>query len=384
MTDHIAKKIAEQPPAKRWTLHADHCRCADCIDGENRVQTTAPEEASRDTLALVNAAFQEVAFAFPEAYKLAKVQAADKAVFDALAADPAPTSVPSAPAAPGGAIDAGEQEGNPGDEAVEIIGNLIDGIEKHGMYSKESTLMSLTQAYYSLRPQNPPLASSPSSAPAESGWQPIETAPKDGSLVLIGYDGGSNPYATNAYVHSPYVKPKRFHKHFGWLVEPLVEPTHWMPLPAAPQAVQAGAAEARGIYVASRASIPERPMMWQGLRLKGWPIVSTWIDEAEEGETEDFGELWQRIRDEIASSAGVLLYAEGDDFPLKGALIECGIALGMGKPVATVLPYIAHDKRRMKVIGSWVAHPNVRNFELLEQAKEWLLSPTKDNMKGGV
>lgn len=131
---------------------------------------------------------------------------------------------------------------------------------------------------------------------------------------------------------------------------------------------------AHGIYVASRASIPERPMMWQGLRLKGWPIVSTWIDEAGEGETGDFTELWQRIHDEIASSVGVLLYAEVGDFPLKGALIECGIALGMGKPVAVVLPSVRLEPRSMKPIGSWAAHPNVQSFDDLATAKDWLLA----------
>ena len=148
----------------------------------------------------------------------------------------------------------------------------------------------------------------------------------------------------------------------------LATPSTPEPAPAASEGV------ARGIYVASRASVPERPAMWRGLRLKGWPIISTWIDEAGEGETESYAELWQRIHDEIAASDGVLLYAEVDDFPLKGALIECGIALGMGKPVAFVLPDVALAARSMKPIGSWAAHPNVRRFNSLADAKDWLLA----------
>lgn len=66
-----------------------------------------------------------------------------------------------------------------------------------------------------------------------------------------------------------------------------------------------------GIYVASRV---HRAPMWQKLRTGGFSITSTWIDEAGEGETEDFGELWERISDKL------VLYAETDDFPLKGAL----------------------------------------------------------------
>ena len=42
-----------------------------------------------------------------------------------------------------------------------------------------------------------------------------------------------------------------------------------------------------GIYVASRVS---RAEMWRGYRDEGGvPIVSTWIDEAGDGETDDFG-----------------------------------------------------------------------------------------------
>ncbi|QOJ19521.1 MAG: hypothetical protein HRU77_01695 [Gammaproteobacteria bacterium] len=92
------------------------------------------------------------------------------------------------------------------------------------------------------------------------------------------------------------------------------------------------------IYVASRASIPERPAMWRALRAQGLRISSSWIDEAEEGQTDDFADLWHRIESEIRSSNGLILYAEKNDFPLKGALIEAGMAIGMGKPVAVVLP----------------------------------------------
>lgn len=41
------------------------------------------------------------------------------------------------------------------EDGAEIIGNLIASIESHGMYSKESTLGFLTQAFYCLRQENP-------------------------------------------------------------------------------------------------------------------------------------------------------------------------------------------------------------------------------------
>lgn len=103
------------------------------------------------------------------------------------------------------------------------------------------------------------LASSPSSAPAESGWQPIETAPK-GCNVLVGYWNRLGKWRT---VKACYYPPQTLELHEdhdldedsdgyapeGWYEEtethevtlPLeCDPARWMPLPAAPQAVQAG------------------------------------------------------------------------------------------------------------------------------------------------
>lgn len=114
-----------------------------------------------------------------------------------------------------------------------------------------------------------------------------------------------------------------------------------------------------GIYVASRASVPERAAMWRGLRARGVPIVSTWIDESGEGETDDLSELWSRIEVEIRSARGLVVYAEADDFPLKGALVEVGIALGAGVPVAAVFPGVTLDPRSCRPVGSWVRHPGV-------------------------
>ncbi len=76
------------------------------------------------------------------------------------------------------------------------------------------------------------------------------------------------------------------------------------------------------VYVASRASIPERSAMWRQLRADGARIISTWIDEAEEALIGCFGELWTRIEAEIREADRLVLYAEPSDFPLKGAYVE--------------------------------------------------------------
>jgi hypothetical protein len=122
------------------------------------------------------------------------------------------------------------------------------------------------------------------------------------------------------------------------------------------------------IYAASRASLPERPAMWKELRAQGFNIISSWIDEAEPGATTGLGELWERIAQEIASADGLVLYVEADDFPLKGALIEVGIALGLGKPIHVVMPDLEPSAPSYRPIGSWIMHPSVVRFKNVRQA----------------
>lgn len=113
------------------------------------------------------------------------------------------------------------------------------------------------------------------------------------------------------------------------------------------------------IYVASRASTPERPAMWRRFRAEGFPIVSSWIDEAGEGQTGDFGELWFRICREVTTATALVLYVAEGDLPLKGALIEVGMALAAGIPVHVVLDRIVLEPRSLRPIGSWMSHPLV-------------------------
>jgi len=124
------------------------------------------------------------------------------------------------------------------------------------------------------------------------------------------------------------------------------------------------------LYVASRASLPARPAMWRELRASGWRICSTWIDEAGDGETGDLIELWSRIEAEVRAADGLILYAEREDFPLKGALIEVGMAIGMRKPVAVVLggaPFL--ETRSLRPVGSWLYHARVELYGTVEEAR---------------
>ena len=117
--------------------------------------------------------------------------------------------------------------------------------------------------------------------------------------------------------------------------------------------------KSKGVYVASRASVPERAAMWRRLRADGWPIISTWIDEDGPGQTADVGELWTRIAAEVTGAAGLVLYVEPGDFPLKGALIEVGMAIAASVPVVVVAPGVIIEPRSYRPIGSWMAHPLV-------------------------
>ena len=71
-------------------------------------------------------------------------------------------------------------------------------------------------------------------APAKSDWQPIETAPKDGTEILI---------ASDCFVEAAYWEGKD--SLYPWVTldgqhvtngrqEGIYGPTHWQPLPAPP------------------------------------------------------------------------------------------------------------------------------------------------------
>lgn len=86
------------------------------------------------------------------------------------------------------------------------------------------------------------------------------------------------------------------------------------------------------IYCASKTT---HAVKWRALRAVGWNVVSTWIDEAGEGQTTDYAELADRSIREAASADVLLLYCEPEE-SLKGALIEAGAALTAGKVVLCV------------------------------------------------
>jgi hypothetical protein len=71
-----------------------------------------------------------------------------------------------------------------------------------------------------------------------TAWQPIETAPKDGTTILVFFDGGDMVLAcwSENVWHSDdrKLRPGWEPLHRVYDVEDAIFPTHWMPMPASP------------------------------------------------------------------------------------------------------------------------------------------------------
>ena len=136
------------------------------------------------------------------------------------------------------------------------------------------------------------------------------------------------------------------------------------------------------VYGASRASIPARGAMWRALRDQGAHLVSSWIDEDGEGQTDSLEELWVRIESEVEQADRLVLYVEPEDFPLKGAYIEVGMALSRGIPVYVVAPRVNLEQRSLRPLGSWAAHPLVSFTSDVRSAVMDLEPGTSDSTLG--
>lgn len=129
----------------------------------------------------------------------------------------------------------------------------------------------------------------------------------------------------------------------------------------------------RGTYIASRASLPERSEAWRKLRdVDGYLIVSSWIDVVTQplnaNDTKPLHAIWENITQEVTTAERVIVYAEPDDFPLKGTLVEVGMALAVGTPIYLVLPGVDIDDNTFRPIGSWINHPLVKVVTSMSEA----------------
>lgn len=109
-----------------------------------------------------------------------------------------------------------------------------------------------------------------------------------------------------------------------------------------------------GIYIASKTKHGPR---WRAMRDAGVPILSTWIDEAEEGATSDWQDLWRRCVSESSAADALIVYREPGEV-LKGAFVEMGAALACGIHVYAV----GLDEFSVR------HHPLVRSVASLDEA----------------
>lgn len=70
-------------------------------------------------------------------------------------------------------------------------------------------------------------------------WQPIETAPNDGTYILLGSNEGSWVARYTPVYQSGFVPDNKWQSmmlnHDHMKRHPKLKPTHWMPLPTPPE-----------------------------------------------------------------------------------------------------------------------------------------------------
>lgn len=66
-------------------------------------------------------------------------------------------------------------------------------------------------------------------------WQPISTAPRDGTRVWLYVAGDTCGWEDPAMHLPPFQCEAAYHPEAGWCVDELREATHWRPLPPPPK-----------------------------------------------------------------------------------------------------------------------------------------------------
>lgn len=104
----------------------------------------------------------------------------------------------------------------------------------------------------------------------------------------------------------------------------------------------------------------------------GYLVVSSWIDVVTNplnaDNTKPLHTIWENITQEVTTAERVIVYAEPNDFPLKGTLVEVGLALAVGTPIYLVLPGVEIEADTFRPIGSWINHPLVKIVNSMNEA----------------
>ena len=107
-------------------------------------------------------------------------------------------------------------------------------------------------------------------------------------------------------------------------------------------------------YVSSKL---KHAQMWKAARDNGWDIISSWIDGEKLEGHEALQDMWDTYFTEIAHCTQLVLYVEPGE-KLKGALIEVGAALMLGKKVVVI--FTSGDMQALQdTVGTWIYDENV-------------------------
>lgn len=142
---------------------------------------------------------------------------------------------------------------NDGDDpdSDEDISSLDDRCNRADEGVNEA-MMHMRSGIYEFRKRRDRALAVEEPKPQAEPWQPIETAPKDGSSIDVWVSGCRIPEVF-------WGKPKlgnspmcwcclEYDSYFGWIPESIAQPSHWMPMPAGPALAAApmDAGEANG------------------------------------------------------------------------------------------------------------------------------------------
>lgn len=128
----------------------------------------------------------------------------------------------------------------------------------------------------------------------------------------------------------------------------------------------------QGIYVISKIGYAAQ---WRALRDRGYPIISSWIDDGELTD-EQLAERWPVYLEEAASAQFVLIHTEPGE-TLKGGLAEVGAALAGGATVF-VCGVVPAGMRTLQ------HHPRVSVVPSIAQALARIGVMTPDALQGVI
>lgn len=115
---------------------------------------------------------------------------------------------------------------------------MSDHIKSIGTYNPEFAMQQMNTLYNEASHLRATLAERDAeiaALKAEREWRPIESAPRDGTRVLV-YAPPPDPAKWHGSTLGSLICTVEYHADGGWCVCEIREATRWQPLPPAPEA----------------------------------------------------------------------------------------------------------------------------------------------------